>query len=172
MKDYLIQSSRTMADTFFYGLVPWSVLVAIVDNRLEAGPAVDGAKKALFYGKRNDQFHDLVMKCMTEDGVREDYDPMIDEDIIHAILGIDSESTELMEHLANYLETGEVNREKLIDEAGDQLWYMALLLRKLGVTFEEVAAKNINKLAVRYPDKFTTDLALHRNETREQAVFQ
>lgn len=172
MKDYLVQSSRTMADTFFQGLVPWSVLVAIVDNRLETAPAIDDAKKALFYGKRSPAFHDLVTECMKDDGVVTDYDPMVDQDLIHAILGVDSESAELMELLSDYLATGQINREKLIDEAGDKLWYLALLFRKIGVTFEEVADRNIAKLSVRYPDKFTTDLALHRDETAEKVVFQ
>lgn len=36
-----------------------------------------------------------------------------------------------------------------------------------GVTFEQILAKNIAKLRARFPDKFDTELAIHRNHAAE-----
>lgn len=41
-------------------------------------------------------------------------------------------------------------RAALIDEAGDVLWYLAMLAEELGVTLEEIAARNLVKLERRY----------------------
>lgn len=40
-------------------------------------------------------------------------------------------------------------RDKIIKELGDVLWFVALLSEYLGVTFEELANRNIAKLAER-----------------------
>ncbi|MES0134529.1 hypothetical protein NKJ88_06135 [Mesorhizobium sp. M0016] len=173
MKQYLISSARTAAGTVFTGLVPWSVLVAIVEARIDASHMVDGAKKALFYGKSKPIFHDLVTDIMKDDGAILEYPEGIEPDVIHAALGVDSEASELMEVLARYLYTGVIDREKFMDEAGDLQWYLAMLYRKLGTSFEEVGERNIAKLMVRYPDKFDAELATtHRNDAAERVVFQ
>ncbi|RWB08761.1 MAG: hypothetical protein EOQ39_18885 [Mesorhizobium sp.] len=173
MKQYLISSSRTAAGTVFTGLVPWSVLAAIVDARIEASHMIDAAKKALFYGKTKPFLHDLVTDIMKEDGAVLEYPEGTEPDIIHAVLGVDSEASELLEVLEDYMITGVIDREKLMDEAGDLQWYLAMLYRKIGTTFEEVGERNIAKLMVRYPDKFDADLATtHRNDAAERVVFQ
>lgn len=45
--------------------------------------------------------------------------------------------------------TGEV-REKLRDELGDVLWYISACADELGLTLDEIAAYNVNKLARRH----------------------
>ncbi|CCV12909.1 MazG nucleotide pyrophosphohydrolase domain-containing protein [Mesorhizobium sp. STM 4661] len=173
MKQYLISSARTAAGSVFTGLAPWSVLVAVVQARIDASHMIDGAKKALFYGKRKPIFHDLVTDIMKEDGAILEYPEGIEPDLIHAALGVDSESTELLEVLQTYLETGVIDREKFMDEAGDLQWYLAMLYRKIGTTFEEVGERNIAKLMVRYPNKFDAELATtHRDDAKERVVFQ
>ena len=51
----------------------------------------------------------------------------------------------------------ELDREKMIEELGDVLWYCAELACGLGVTLEEVAERNITKLRRRYPDGFDAE---------------
>ena len=45
----------------------------------------------------------------------------------------------------------DANREHLILELGDLLWYVAQATQALGVSFEDVIAGNIRKLEKRYP---------------------
>lgn len=42
-----------------------------------------------------------------------------------------------------------IRRLKIIEEMGDTLWYLAALSAEMGVTLEEVATLNLQKLAVR-----------------------
>ncbi|MGD9589335.1 MAG: nucleoside triphosphate pyrophosphohydrolase family protein [Pyrinomonadaceae bacterium] len=41
-------------------------------------------------------------------------------------------------------------REKLRDELGDVLWYISACADELGLTLDEIAAYNVNKLAKRH----------------------
>lgn len=41
-------------------------------------------------------------------------------------------------------------RAKLLDEAGDTLWYVANLARELGMPLEALAQRNLDKLQARY----------------------
>ena len=44
------------------------------------------------------------------------------------------------------------NREHLVIELGDLLWYVAQATQALGVDFDEVLATNVKKLEKRYPE--------------------
>lgn len=47
-----------------------------------------------------------------------------------------------------------LTNERLADELGDVLWYVADMARARGIALEDVAARNIAKLQRRYPDGF------------------
>lgn len=53
---------------------------------------------------------------------------------------------------------------RLIDELGDVLWYVAQTATGLGVSLEDVAKHNINKLRERYPEGFDSERSVHRPE--------
>ena len=109
-----------------------------------------------------------------------DFDAIIkrlsDKDIIrllHADMGICTESGELTDALKKFIFYGkEVDRINVIEEAGDLMWYIGLLVDALGITLDEVMTKNIAKLSTRYPDKFTVRAALNRDLESERGVLE
>lgn len=55
-----------------------------------------------------------------------------------------------------------VDRDLLIKELGDVLWYVAALCTKLDVSMSEVMDRNIAKLRKRYPDGYSSDASKAR----------
>jgi NTP pyrophosphatase (non-canonical NTP hydrolase) len=49
-----------------------------------------------------------------------------------------------------------VDLEKLANELGDVLWYVADLASHYGLSLHQIAAGNVEKLRQRYPDGFVT----------------
>ncbi len=71
-------------------------------------------------------------------------------------LGLSGESGECAEHIKKHLGHGHaLDREAMTKELGDVLWYVASLAAKIGVTLDEVATVNLDKLRVRYPNGFS-----------------
>ena len=66
---------------------------------------------------------------------------------LHAILGIATESGELTDLFKKWTFYGKrFTAEQVIEEMGDLLWYLGILMDELGVSPEEVMAANIHKL--------------------------
>lgn len=55
-----------------------------------------------------------------------------------------------------------LNRDELIKELGDVLWYVAALCTKIGVDMSEVMDRNIAKLRARYPEGYSSDASKAR----------
>jgi NTP pyrophosphatase (non-canonical NTP hydrolase) len=76
------------------------------------------------------------------------------KDLTHWVLGISGESGEIADKLKKIIrDQGGVithkNKTELAKELGDVLWYLAVLAKHLGVSFEEIAEGNIAKLRSR-----------------------
>ena len=73
-----------------------------------------------------------------------------------AAVGISAEGGEFTEIVKKIAFQGkpydEANREHLIIELGDVLWYVAQACMALDVSLDDVIARNVQKLAARYPD--------------------
>lgn len=82
----------------------------------------------------------------------------------NAVMGMVGESAETLEHMKKVLDQGhDLDEDKLIEEAGDALWYIAKLARYCGVSLEELAQRNIDKLRRRYPDGFDEERSINRD---------
>lgn len=60
----------------------------------------------------------------------------------------------------------------LVEETGDILWYLSILLDCVNSSFEEAMRKNIDKLRVRYPNKFTNSEAINRDLAKEREQLE
>jgi len=78
------------------------------------------------------------------------------ERLLTAGVGINAEGGEFLEIIKKMVFQGkpwnEDNREHLIIELGDLLWYVAQATMALGISFDDVIATNVKKLEKRYPD--------------------
>ena len=85
--------------------------------------------------------------------------------IANGLMGMNGESGEALDILKKYWFQGhELDVEKIIEEAGDVLWYIAELCSGLGITVEDLARHNIEKLYNRYPDGFEVDKSVNREQ--------
>ena len=56
------------------------------------------------------------------------------------------------------------DRAKVIDELGDILWYIAATAQHLGISLDEIGQYNLDKLAKRYPQGFSSERSRNREE--------
>jgi NTP pyrophosphatase (non-canonical NTP hydrolase) len=74
--------------------------------------------------------------------------------VIYPALGLASEAGEVAGKIKKVLrdQAGDFSsapREALKDELGDVLWYLAVLAHDLGLSLDEIASRNVDKLASR-----------------------
>ena len=90
--------------------------------------------------------------------------------ITNGVLGLAGETGECCDIVKKYKYQGhDLNKEKLLDELGDVLWYLAETASGLGVTLEEVANYNLDKLHKRYHgNKFNKEDSINRPEYKNE----
>jgi NTP pyrophosphatase (non-canonical NTP hydrolase) len=57
-----------------------------------------------------------------------------------------------------------LDRDALVKELGDVLWYVAALCTKLDVSMAAVMQRNITKLAERFPDGYSSEASRARKD--------
>ena len=71
----------------------------------------------------------------------------------------------MCDHYKKYMHQGhDIDYNHMAEEAGDVLWYLAEIADALGVTLEDIARRNIDKLLKRYPDGFDPERSINREE--------
>lgn len=92
-----------------------------------------------------------------------------DRDLIVVALGLTGEAGEVADVVKKLEYHGHSYSEemfdKIIDELGDVLWYVALGADVVGVSLETIAKRNIDKLKARYPDGFDAARSKARYES-------
>jgi NTP pyrophosphatase (non-canonical NTP hydrolase) len=93
--------------------------------------------------------------------------------LLHAGMGLATEGGEILDALKKHIYYGTVlDTVNLKEEAGDLMWYLAVLIDALGLTFEQVQNANIAKLFNRYGEKFSKHSAIERDLFAEREVLE
>lgn len=108
--------------------------------------------------------------CNLEDGEGKDYNK---ERLIHACMGMQTETAEFTDALKKSLFYGKtLDTVNLKEELGDLLWYVSIAMDELGTTYEAEMQRVINKLKLRYPEKFTEEDATNRDLVAERKLLE
>jgi NTP pyrophosphatase (non-canonical NTP hydrolase) len=83
--------------------------------------------------------------------------------LLNGLMGLNGESGECIDLLKKFLFQGhKFNTEKMLDELGDVLWYLAISAKAIGRTLDEIAEHNVDKLLKRFPDGFSSEKSINR----------
>lgn len=175
-KEYLDASARTAKAGDLYKQFGDDTILGEFRRAIEAGQRIDVIKKGLYYGKA------VPVGFSNEniDSEATDITDRVDIDILHGVLGIFTEATELMEAVYESMTSPKpshdmntkIDEVNLVEELGDLAWYTFMMYRALGTYPEVVYDININKLEKRYPEKFTEEAAINRDVEAERKILE
>lgn len=85
--------------------------------------------------------------------------------LINGVMGLCGEAGEAIDIVKKHLAQGHaLDRDALIKELGDVAWYLAETAYALDVPLAEVCQRNIDKLRARYPEGFSAEKSMNRQE--------
>ena len=83
--------------------------------------------------------------------------------ILISCMGLSGETGEVIDYLKKVYGHGHAyDHNRLIDELGDVLWYIADIANKHGIDLETIVKCNILKLINRYPNGFDKNKSINR----------
>lgn len=95
------------------------------------------------------------------------------EDYMHMAAGIAGEAGEVLDLVKkNFAYGKELDRDKLVEELGDLIWYINGMIHFSGTSWAEVFQRNIAKLSARYKGGgFSAENAINRDTDAEKAAM-
>jgi NTP pyrophosphatase (non-canonical NTP hydrolase) len=82
---------------------------------------------------------------------------------IVAALGLAGEAGEFANKIKKMVAHGHaITDDELSEELGDVLWYLAEAATACGLTLNEIAQMNVDKLRARYPEGFSEEASINR----------
>lgn len=94
---------------------------------------------------------------------RKTRNPEVKDKLLEAAVGASAEAGEMLGLLKKARFQGHpVDRAKLVDEAGDILWYLAELADELDLPLEIFATRNVQKLEERFEGSFSAEKSMNR----------
>lgn len=87
------------------------------------------------------------------------------EHIVNGALGLAGESGEVADIVKKAMFQGHaIDKEHIAKELGDVLWYVAETATAIGYDLETIMQMNIDKLIKRYPEGFSSQRSMNREE--------
>lgn len=106
----------------------------------------------------------------TDAPLKKDYDKL---HAVHMVMGMTTEVAELVDVFKKDLAYGKpVDWTNVKEEIGDLMWYVANFCTQNDINLEGILQTNINKLRMRYPEKFSSEKAIDRNLGEERKVLE
>lgn len=99
----------------------------------------------------------------------EDID-LTDSDVhkMHMCMGLAGEAGEVVDYIKKCVVNGhDMDREKILDECGDVMFYIAGLLAEEGYTISDALKYNTDKLNRRYPDGYSDKASQERADEND-----
>ena len=91
---------------------------------------------------------------------------------LHCVIGISTEAAELLDAYKKHIYYGKpLDVVNISEEIGDVMWYVANLCRLLNFDIEKILDTNLQKLKLRYPDKFDSEKAINRDLDAERNLL-
>ncbi len=107
---------------------------------------------------RFDDYQQLAARTLGRDRTHE-------QQLANAALGLTGEAGEVAEVIKKHLfHATPLNQDALAKELGDCLWYIGAFATVLGLSMDDIAERNIEKLRKRYPAGFDTERSRNRTE--------
>lgn len=86
-----------------------------------------------------------------------------DQRFVNFGMGLAGEAGEVVDYLKKVCFHGhDLNIDKLAEELGDLMWYIATIANTVGLSMERIAEQNIEKLRKRYPTGFSEKMSRER----------
>jgi NTP pyrophosphatase (non-canonical NTP hydrolase) len=106
-------------------------------------------------------FNDYQLKALRT----QNPDLSVRERLAQGALGLNTEAGEAGDVVKKFLYQGhKLDRQKLLSELGDVLWYVVTLAAAADITFKDIVFFNIGKLIKRYKGEgFSVENSVNRN---------
>ena len=159
-------ATKSPSDQNHYAELDGALVHQAITDFIRAGQRLDELKKAVFYGgdrikkfqePKGNAFQRFLARARRMLSWRYDTFPITENqaEILHAVLGIATESVEMVEAWENAQDKFALpDMVNLREECGDLLWYLSIIV-PTQEDLEQICETNIAKLRQRYPNKFT-----------------
>jgi NTP pyrophosphatase (non-canonical NTP hydrolase) len=177
--------------------VDYDQFLHVLNATIGAGNLLDVAKKDIFYGlpkneakltarqQRLDDNSNLAFRAASAArnnihyaGNRHGTDPInlskINPRVAHAVIGLATESIELLEALKLAIESDQpIDEVNVLEELGDLAWYLAIAVDSLNGNWDTILEANIAKLAKRNQgNTFNADATINRDVVAERQLLE
>ena len=123
------------------------------------------------YDKLNNDLKNALEKPRVENN--QALEKLINLRVLHAALGLNTESAEILEVLPDVLDGTPLDEVNMNEELGDVFWYQAVLIDALKLDLNNTLEVNALKLEKRYKNKgFAFTAAVDRNLDAERKILE